>query len=544
MHLLVPSSFHSSAVGQLVDLAVTTVLIAWPTRMAVFVGPYIEPASRPCYRCLLDWLSLDRGSPPAETYLSNRNIDILAAELRRWHQRPSAYRGRIREVSVESVAARWHYILPRPNCPQCGGVGLPSDRRRPKLQRLVSPITGIVSSLTVTRRSRVWEASAEVAAPRNPQVPSGQIQSSSGLGTSRRDAVFACLLEAVERYSLIAQGSEAAVTASLQQLGDGVSSSALVYPFSEKQYRERDRWNRHFQGMPYIPPRLPADLPFDWSPCWSLHSARQAWVPSQIAYIGPAGTGDRFFYVADSTGCAAAPELPQAVLHGLLELVERDAVSIWWYNRVARPAVSVPSARALLSPLQRFLKSQGRRFCLLDITTDLWIPVFAGLSWNPRGRQVAVGFGCHPNPAVAARRALRELCQTSTGISAGRPERYAKGSPEHAFLSWSHNTCVFDHAHLRPTAQTIEVQPEFTDSPATELLAMTLRVLAKTGLEPWLVPLTRPELSIPAVRVLCGELRHPGHRFAPGRLYDVPLRLGWRNRRVEERDLNPVPCVF
>ncbi|WP_441293212.1 hypothetical protein ACSRUE_22460 [Sorangium sp. KYC3313] len=38
-------------------------------------------------------------------------------------------------------------------------------------------------------------------------------------------------------------------------------------------------------------------------------------------------------------------------------------------------------------------------------------------------------------------------------------------------------------------------------------------------------------------------LRHFWPRFGPGRLYDVPVRLGWLERANREEDLNPVPLV-
>ena len=35
-------------------------------------------------------------------------------------------------------------------------------------------------------------------------------------------------------------------------------------------------------------------------------------------------------------------------------------------------------------------------------------------------------------------------------------------------------------------------------------------------------------------------LRHFWARFAPGRLYDVPVELGWVPQRLQEDELNPV----
>ena len=51
---------------------------------------------------------------------------------------------------------------------------------------------------------------------------------------------------------------------------------------------------------------------------------------------------------------------------------------------------------------------------------------------------------------------------------------------------------------------------------------------------------TRPDIEVPVVRVIVPGLRHFYRRFAPGRLYDVPVELGWRDRPIAEREVNPL----
>jgi hypothetical protein len=50
---------------------------------------------------------------------------------------------------------------------------------------------------------------------------------------------------------------------------------------------------------------------------------------------------------------------------------------------------------------------------------------------------------------------------------------------------------------------------------------------------------TRPDIEVPVVRVIVPGLRHFYRRLAPGRLYDVPVKLGWRDRPLAENELNP-----
>ena len=55
---------------------------------------------------------------------------------------------------------------------------------------------------------------------------------------------------------------------------------------------------------------------------------------------------------------------------------------------------------------------------------------------------------------------------------------------------------------------------------------------------------TRPEIGLPVVKVIVPGLRHFWARFAPGRLYDVPDRLGWLAAPTPEEELNPIPMFL
>jgi len=49
---------------------------------------------------------------------------------------------------------------------------------------------------------------------------------------------------------------------------------------------------------------------------------------------------------------------------------------------------------------------------------------------------------------------------------------------------------------------------------------------------------------LPVVKVIVPGLRHFWARFAPGRLYEVPVALGWVPAQLTEEQLNPVPMFL
>ena len=69
---------------------------------------------------------------------------------------------------------------------------------------------------------------------------------------------------------------------------------------------------------------------------------------------------------------------------GAFELVERDAVAIWWYNQIQRP---LQMQRFWLIPLyqnKEEYKSAGWNMWVLDLTHDLSIPVYAALAQSEK----------------------------------------------------------------------------------------------------------------------------------------------------------------
>ena len=90
-------------------------------------------------------------------------------------------------------------------------------------------------------------------------------------------------------------------------------------------------------------------------------------------------TGAPAQFHADSNGCAAGNTLEEAIVQGFLELVERDAYAIWWYNRLQRPEVDLGQFDdSYVRDLQTQLAETGRRLWVLDVTSDLGIPTLCG----------------------------------------------------------------------------------------------------------------------------------------------------------------------
>lgn len=331
-----------------------------------------------------------------------------------------------------------------------------------------------------------------------PAYRGSAVGSLAGSGVSLRAAFEACIGEGIEYLSQFeAPGDVAADPADLPrpEMFPG-SSDAAAWPAGSRGWV---RGRRLGDGEAML---LPAER------C--------------LRPIGPVSEPPPFML---GTGCAAGASLDAAALHGLFELVERDATALWWRGgRPGRP-VALESAAALeASELLRRLRGDTaeRRSWLLDITTDLDIPCIAAISVEPDGRGVACGHAARLSLAAAARAAVREMCHIELAydvVAAKRAERgdAALNDADHRHLARATAIDAADCALLHPHgAPRLAAEPD--EMSATAALAEAVRRLGAAGHEAYIVDLTRPLFGIPAARVVVPGLQLDPCRFVMPRL--------------------------
>jgi ribosomal protein S12 methylthiotransferase accessory factor len=124
-----------------------------------------------------------------------------------------------------------------------------------------------------------------------------------------------------------------------------------------------------------------------------------------------------FLRYSSGSGAAAGVSLAEALVHGILELVERDGTSLsfidWFVTRRKGPRIV---SRALLPPALRSLVSQvdeemGGETLVVETTTDLGIPSFLATTKERNLASHPFGAGASPVAAYAIERALSELLQ-------------------------------------------------------------------------------------------------------------------------------------
>ncbi len=514
---------------------------------------------------------------------------LMAAEIVKWlvldeaapiHQHAIA-------MDVGTFASSRHRVMRRPQCPACGDEALYRPDRPPvplrlkaspkvhrnsggahtvapevtlaKYRHLVSRISGVVTWLSRTTGEADtwlhvhWAGSNLGMRSRSLTSLRRSLRSkSAGKGSTREQSEVSALCEAVERYSGAFHGDEIRVRKRFSELAGG---GEAIHPndvqlFSDHQLDNAESINA--RGHPYnvVPPRLDPDAEIDWTPVWSLTRQCHRHLPTSMLYSMPAEQRGASDLIADSNGCAAGNTLEEAIVQGFYELAERDAFAIWWYNRLRVPAVDLASFDdAYLATAADHYARYERDLWMLDVTSDIGVPAFVALSRRPEAKteDIIYGAGAHADPRIAALRAVCELNQCLTwlprpGSGEGRPM-----IDDPLALWWWRTARVADCSWLAP-ADGVPARKASSyamiESPDARADVEVCRGLVEArGMEFLVLDQTRPDIGMPVVRVMVPGMRHFWARFAPGRLYDVPVRMGRREHPLAEADLNPLPVI-
>ena len=180
---------------------------------------------------------------------------------------------------------------------------------------------------------------------------------------------------------------------------------------------------------------------------------------------------------------------------------------------------------------------------LLDLTGDLGIPVFAAVSHRTDGAEerILYGFGAHTDPRIAA---LRSVCELNQMLPAYDVQDLDDPETRGSWLGqWLKEARIAEHPHLAPDPGAAGRRMTDYPVPDTENVRDDIEhcraLVERKGLELLVLDQTRPDIGMPVARAIVPGLRHFWPRFAPGRLYDVPVEMGWTEGPLAETELNP-----
>ncbi|MFD7902569.1 TOMM precursor leader peptide-binding protein [Kitasatospora sp. NPDC059747] len=571
-------------------------LPVWTELDRVVVGPLVRPGEPGCVWCLQKW----RAGAPARAPWSSRlrADDRIASRPSDWLSGFAAeavsellHAGAAEDccwfLDLRDLSLSRHTFLPDPLCAVCGA--LPEDTAaaaaiEPRSRLKPRARSSRIGELSESRLTALYvDAETGVVAPprgmRDSLVPLTEsvlteygYQGEAGFGrtldfaSSRATAVA----EALERLGgQWPWGKRTTVRGSYADLAGHALDPRSFGLLSPERYLEPD-----CQYQPFT-----EDAVVSWVWGYSFGQARPVLVPETHAYyrmpFQPGTLADKPFTFEISNGCALGGCLEEAILHGILEVVERDAFLMTWYARMPVPEVDLARAPdPRIGLLVELIERTGCRVRAFDTTLTEGIRSFWVLAQDTTGDdsrpKVVCTSGSALDPVAAVLTALGELApiieqeQVRYPAEAERARRMA-ADPELVRTMTDHAVCsatpeAFDRfSFLLDGDRVIGWDEVVTRSPwplhadlRDDLAEAVGRMLAG-GMDVVVVDQTSPLHE--AAGLHCVKVIAPGalsmtfghrNRRTDGltRLREVPHRLGHAPRPLAEADLNPHPHPF
>ena len=321
-----------------------------------------------------------------------------------------------------------------------------------------------------------------------PGAAEGAVSIYAGKGATKNQAKASAMMEAFERYS-------------------AEINKADTDKFERGAFPEKEN---ALDPETLILPSLPFEVektPLDWIKSIEITNDQEYLVPANAVYhpyIPPSGSS---LFKSNTNGLASGNRIEEAVYHGITEVVERDAWSIFEAKKEPKSEVNCEGIENPLikDMLAKFTKA-GVDVKLLDLTADVKITTIAAVSDDTVLKDPALlslGVGTHLNPEVAVIRALTEVAQSrATQIHGTREDTTRAVFMRKAGYDRMKriNKHWFSDSH-----KLIDISQIKDKSKATfkEDIETCINILGKNGFKKiYYVDLTRSEVEIPVTRVI------------------------------------------
>ncbi|MFI0938203.1 TOMM precursor leader peptide-binding protein [Streptomyces sp. NPDC021020] len=577
----------------------------------VLVGPFVPGGGAGCGRCLVRrWQgvraralreALETGGPtraagegPVGTAFG---VDAVAALVAAHRERPGGGRpGSGRHpyaflVDAETLCVTRFAFVPDAECPDCGVR--PQDTAegaRPDLAPAPKPASDVFRRRPADDYDVPFEAFVNPAAGMlGPSVVPDLISASTsstvgsfllrsgdylrecfwGGHTPRyRSSERVGLLEGLERFAgMRPRGKRTAVVAAYDELA---AAHTLVDP------RQCGLYDAAFhRAEPGVRPFDPA-RPIPWVWGWSLRDQLPVLVPEILVYYHAPGGLERRFVQESSNGCASGGSLAEAVYHGLMEVVERDAFLLAWFGQARLPEIDAsgsrsPQTRAMIDRLAMY----GYRARFFDTRVSFPIPVVTAVAERVDGGlgRLCFGAGAGLDPESALAGGLCEIATDAVNLRrrTARDERRLRALAadfdrvqvlhDHPLLYGLPEMAGHADFLLRGDRPRVALADLATTGPGALAPGADLRddvgacvaAVAKAGFDVVVVDQTMPEqrdLGLHTVSVVVPGLlpidfgwRRQRARHLP-RTRTALREAGLRDRELSPADLNPAPHPF
>lgn len=321
------------------------------------------------------------------------------------------------------------------------------------------------------------------------------------------------MMEGFERYSAERQDIDETIIASLSEIeefGEYIDPKSLNLP---KEFEKKDI----------------SDLSLEWSKSIDLISNREYYIPTNAIYHPYISKDDsQSLFKSNTNGLASGNILEEAILHGIFEVIERDAWSIFelTHKNYAQIDISSIENEIIIDIIEKF-ESEGIKIKLMDFTADIKIPTIAASADDTITKDaglLTLGMGTHLDPEVAILRALTEVAQSrATQINGAREDTVRADFAREAGYERMKRINKFYFRDEEEQIKLSDIENKSTSSITRDIEIVKDELVSNDIQKILYSNLTRPELDVSVVRVVIPEME----------LYTIdPSRAGYRFLKV------------
>lgn len=374
----------------------------------------------------------------------------------------------------------------------------------------------------------------------------------SGAGLTFSAALNAAIGETIERYCSAIVNDKDLVFGDYHTLSESytcVSPSSFAF-YHSSQYDEDDFPFEKFENSSKI----------FWTKCYKLGDDKETLIPAAVTYLPYyPKKEEKLIWYPVSTGLSCARSIDEAIVKGIFEVIERDAFSILWYNKLSLPKINIRSNDEVYKLYKERFEIPGCKYTLIDMTLDTEVPTVLGILEDFRGGILI---------AAATRSTLKEaVIKTFIELSQGRiswKEDFIKGSNKEFKEDFSDirdfhsRVMLFTQKKMKKHFDFLLDSDIYVDIPedAIEPYDVQLKKLYETlsnlGHGIYYKNLTTVDVVnhgynvvkvvVPGFIEITNDHVYP--RIGGERLYNVPYNIGLRNTITNVEDLNPIPHPF
>ena len=346
-----------------------------------------------------------------------------------------------------------------------------------------------------------------------PTSQYGGVSVYGGKGITKEHAKASAMMEGFERYSAERQDSDDAIIANINEIsqkGVFVDPKSLNLP---KAFEKKDI----------------SDMALEWSIAHDLISDDDYYIPTNAIYHPYTHEDDvESLFKSNTNGLASGNVLEEAILHGIFEVIERDAWSIFelTHKNYAQINLDTIQSDIIHETIDKF-QNEGINIKLMDFTADIEVPTIAASADDTVTKDaglLTLGIGTHLDPEVAILRALTEVAQSrATQINGAREDTVRADFTREAGYERMKRINKYYFKQEEEQINLDEIENRSTTSINKDLDIVKEELMANEINKILYYDLTRPELDVSVVRVVIPEME----------LYSIdPERAGYRFLRV------------